>query len=116
MDLDSFISETLSHILRGVQGAIEATKDTKGVINPVWGDEGDIREKHIRDITFDIAVTVADRKSSSHGGGIKVLAAELGAEGVKERESSRVSRIQFTLPLIPPVQLVKRSRRGGKPS
>lgn len=109
MELEQFISQTLSEILKGVQNAIAATRDTKGVINPCWGGVDDIGQQHVQDVKFDIAVTVSDKSTASAGGGIKVVGLSLGASGGEEFQSSHISRIQFTIPIVPPVQPVQKT-------
>ncbi len=109
MELAQFISQTLSEIQKGVESAICATKDTKGVINPCWGDANDIGQHHVQEVKFDIAVTVSDKTTSSAGGGINVVGLKVGADGAEETENSHISRIQFAIPIAPPVQTVKPS-------
>lgn len=62
-----------------------------------------------QDVEFDIAVTVSDEVSGKANAGIKVLSVGIGGEGAKAAKESTVSRVKFTVPIIPPVQLVKPS-------
>jgi hypothetical protein len=107
MELEKFISQTLSEIQKGVQGAIDATQSTKGAINPHFGSEITFGPHLVQNVEFDIAVTVSNENELSGGGGIKVVGFKLGAEGKDSIQNSSVSRVQFTIPIIPPVQWVK---------
>ncbi len=106
MELDEFIAETIYGIQNGVTKAISKTRDISGAINPVWGTNNDISERHIQEVKFDIAITVEEKASATGGAGIKVLG--LGASGELDSESTNIhaSRIQFTIPIIPAVQNV----------
>jgi len=53
-------------------------------------------------VQFDIAVTVSDKSADKIDGGIKVVALTFGAGMTESTENSKVSRIQFYIPLIPP--------------
>lgn len=116
MDLEKFISETLSEIQKGVQGAIEGTKDTKGAINPHFGDPNTFGRHLVQRVQFDIAVTASNENKLSAGGGIKVVGVKLGAEGKDVVQNSNVSRIQFSIPIIPPVQSVQTDGGSFEPA
>ena len=109
MELKEFISHTLFEIQEGVQDAIAKARDadTRGVINPAWEAGGGAGSRHIREVSFDIAVTVSEQSSDRAGGGIKVMGIGVGSELAGSTESSHVSRIQFNVPVIPPVTIVK---------
>lgn len=112
MELKEFITSTLIQIQEGVQEAIKITQDKglNGVINPIWGTIND-NSAHRQNIQFDVAVTVADKNNGSAQAGvkgsIKIVEFSLGGSGEKTVEKSNVNRIQFTIPIIPPAQLVK---------
>jgi len=108
MDLSEFIADTILQIQQGVSLAIERTADVKGAVNPVWGTNEDISEAHVREVTFDIAVTVSDTRSGKAGGEIKVVGIGIGGDRSRAEETSHVSRIQFSVPIIPAVQVVSR--------
>jgi hypothetical protein len=105
MELKEFISTTLTEIQEGVQKAIDTSSanKTKGAINPVWGTPG---VKDVQKVQFDIAVTVADKTTGSGGGGIKVVGIKIEGAREKINETSNISRIQFSIPLIPPVPTI----------
>lgn len=108
MELHEFITATLGEIQQGVQAAINNTiaKGVKGAINPVWGTTKDIGANHIQNIQFDVAVTVVEKTAGSVEGGIKVVGVRLGGSGSGSSESTQVSRIQFSIPVVPPVTTV----------
>jgi hypothetical protein len=105
MDLKEFISLTLCEIQQGVQDAIEKTRaaGTNGVINPCWGTSRDIGPSQIQQVQFDIALTVADKSTAGAEAGIKVWGINLGGSGSSAAETSHVSRIQFSIPVVPPI-------------
>jgi hypothetical protein len=113
MELQNFISQTLTEIQRGVQSAIDATVGEKGAINPLIGEMDELSDKHIHKVSFDIAVTVSEINSSKKEGGIKVVGINLGAEGDKQMESSHVSRINFSIPIIPPVHRIIKNKKSN---
>ena len=107
MELSEFVAMTLGEIQRGVQTAINSTKgNVSGAINPVWGTTKDIGAAHIQSIHFDIAVTAVEKASGQVGGGIKVVGVTLGGGGTGTSETTEVSRIQFSIPIVPPVTVV----------
>ena len=111
MELREFIAGTLADIQAGVQAAINQTiaSQTNGAINPCWGTTKDIGASLIQQVRFDIAVTVLDKVAGSAEAGIKVVGIGLGAEKQDLKEQSHVSRIQFSVPIIPPVTTIGRS-------
>jgi hypothetical protein len=108
MELKDFISATLIEIQSGVQAAIDQTIKDKigGAINPSWGGTKDINASLIEKVQFDIAVTVADKTSGSAEAGIKVVGIKIGGGGSGTTETSNVSRIQFSIPIVPPVTTI----------
>jgi len=113
MDLKEFITETIVQIQEGVQDAIErrsSISDAGGAINPVfltpetyaYGDK--LRQM----VEFDVAITVSDRTTGEGKAGLKVWSLEIGGGASKSAEQSTVSRIKFSIPVIPPVQEIPR--------
>ena len=108
MELKDFISQTLVEIQAGVQDAINKTiaNDTRGAINPVWGARDAISRQDIQKVNFDIAVTISEKSAGNAEGGIKVVALKIGGGISESTETSNVSRIQFSIPIIPPVTTI----------
>jgi hypothetical protein len=116
MELREFVTETLMAIQDGIAEAIRRAvekqsteKHFTGIINPVWEGEDDWKA-HTQTIEFDVAVTESDKTSAGGKGGVKVLSVvEIGSEGSKVWEQSTVSRIKFSIPIIPPAYRTRRS-------
>lgn len=109
MNLSEFVSDTLVEIMNGVVSAqAQWTKGgQKGHINPVWGGY-EAGHKNVREVQFDVAVTVTEADSGGVKGGIKVLGlGEIGAEGQKSHSNSQVSRIAFSVPIAPPIVFIE---------
>jgi hypothetical protein len=79
-------------------------------VSPVWEDGTKVDWKdYVQPVEFDVAVTATDKHEATGKGGIKVFTiAELGGEGSKSKERSTVSRIKFSIPIVPPSQQVDR--------
>jgi hypothetical protein len=118
MDLKTFITEALVQIQEGVQGAIDkrmASEANTGAINPQFEPFDEGRDGLVEKVQFDVAVTVASGETSALGGGISVL--QFTAEGKKSnsKEHSSVSRIQFSVRIIPPLTRVHdRENKGAR--
>jgi len=111
MELQDFVTETLVQIQEGVQKAIErrSVPGARGAINPVWGSANDISPEHRQEVEFDVAVSATDSSKIGGKAGIKVFSvATAEGERNKTEEQSRVSRVKFTVRVIPPVQLVEK--------
>lgn len=109
------VTATLGEIRPGVQDAINNTiaKEGKGAINPVWGTTKDIGPAHIQDIQFDVAVTIVEKDAGSVEGGIKVVGVRLGGSASGSTENTHASRVQFSIPVVPPVTTVSTEQLGG---
>ncbi|OBU35998.1 hypothetical protein CTM76_00420 [Photobacterium phosphoreum] len=108
MELKSFIATTLGEIQEGVQIAINQTiaNGVNGAINPSWGGTRDMNTSLIQNVQFDIAVTASDEDKAGVKGGIKVVGISIGGEDTTSTTTSKVSRIQFSIPVIPPVTTI----------
>ena len=71
-----------------------------GVINPSWDGPDDFKNR-LQEVNFDIAVTAASKTEGGGSGGIKVLSLDLSAKGGHLVEKSTVSRIAFSIPILP---------------
>jgi len=92
MKLDEFIRNVLLDIEKGLKEA-EKTTGKEYFIDPSGKTKG---------VNFDIAVTVIDSKTESKEGSVKtgfvqVIGAGVGGKIENKEESSKVSRIQFTV-------------------
>lgn len=114
MDLKSFVAETLVQIQEGVQLAIDrrmATAHNAGAINPNFEKLED-SAKIIEKVQFDVAVTAVDSSAGEIQGGLKVWSLELGGKGTKASENSVVSRIQFSVRILPPMTQIHPGQKG----
>jgi hypothetical protein len=89
MNLEDFISETLSQIVSGIKKAQEATKNKHAMIVPYHSTDGNV--------DFDVAVTVVDGKETSGKAGISVWSIGAGVSGKSESSTSTASRIKFSI-------------------
>ena len=113
MDLKTFVSSTLQQIVRGVELAQTELADSDAQINPgaralpprdgMPGVPGKYGLQHVRDVTFDVAITAGDEQTAGANGGVKVMGLQLGGSGGVRYENSSVSRIQFVVPIALPM-------------
>jgi hypothetical protein len=114
MDLEQFVSISLTQIIRGITTAQAEAEGTNAWINPV----GTVLPEHgrsiptttgsyspgvqVHDVEFDVAVTVAGSKTGEAKAGLRVWAIEIGGKGKTAIENSAVSRIKFAVPVAWP--------------
>src|SRR5262249_33685975 len=93
MEVDEFVRQTLEQIIRGVKGAhAQATG-----LGARVGSDGKTTL-----VEFDLAVTVNESGEASAGVGIIVLGVGIGAKGKRGSETSIVSRMKFSVPVMLP--------------
>lgn len=118
MNLQQFISETLVQIVRGIELANTALKDSTAKVNPsgiatggtdahrVYGflaeDSPDQYRKIVEAIEFDVAVYATEGTETKGGIGIMVGTIGLGSQGRSEAEHRSESRIKFRVPMLLP--------------
>jgi hypothetical protein len=107
MQLDDFVATTLKQIVVGVTTAQVAVDEHGAKINPSVrsGTPGRFDPQtgtHIQDVEFDIAVTVSEGEKSGAGIRVGVPWISGGVEGGSDRQSSAVSRIRFSVPVLLP--------------
>lgn len=119
MELKEFIVDALKDITDAVKecqqninnGAIFAPTNASSD-NFIVTDQGELT---VSNIEFDVAVTAATENTDgiSGGGGINVMGVTIGAKGSNEDKAteSHTSRIKFSIPVIYPPAVVKKS--GG---
>jgi hypothetical protein len=122
MDLETFISQSLKQIIAGIRSAQEyaAESTTGAAINPrgitaLQKDSEGKKQPHdimtklpIHQVEFDVAVTVAESSQGKAGVGLLVAGLGIGGQKASTAESSSVSRIKFTVPLVwPDPQTIK---------
>jgi hypothetical protein len=100
MELDEFVRTTLIEIMKGVKSAQQQWAEMVGggVINPSFGK----LSKLVQEVKFDVAVTVGSKTETGGGGGIKVWSiADASGKMNRSTENSTVSRIAFSVPILP---------------
>ena len=114
MELQAFISGTLSAIIAGVADAQKQATAHGAHVNPgrlmrttaaitdnsIWDNR---TNNYARTVTFDVAVSVEKGESTSAKIGVVAGVLGLGAAGESQGKESAVSRIQFAVPVLFPV-------------
>ena len=105
LDLEDFVRETIVSVFQAVKDAgteIANNPLRSGAVVPAWNGEHFEQE-----ISFDIAVTIGMTREDGVKPKIKVLGlAELGGAMSNRAESSRVSRVSFSVPVALPATIV----------
>lgn len=110
MNLREFIKEALVDIVSGVADARTEVIQHEALIgsDPAFGHVREAKiltDKFDRTITmveFDIALTQADSKDSKAGIGVFLASVGVGAQGASHGETSSLSRIKFSVPVVLP--------------
>ena len=108
MQLDTFITETLKSLIKGVKDAQDFANDNGARINPhigkhdfdkfpttYFGNEEGARS--LQTIDFDIAVTTSSQQETGGHGGINVLSVKIGGQLSDKDINESVSRIKFSI-------------------
>jgi len=96
MELEEFITESLKQIMTGVTKAQEDPANT-GIINAIKPGGG--LYAPVKEIEFDVAVTVSQEQGTKGGIGIFVGDVGVGAKGQSQSSNTSVSRIKFSVPV-----------------
>lgn len=110
MNLQDFISTSLSQIIHGISDAQELVADTNAIIQPAKiagaGNLSDILYVHERGpvstVEFDVALTVTE--GTEHESRIGVLLGSIGGSaGARGRdEFGSAHRVKFSIPILYP--------------
>ena len=111
MQLQEFVTESLTQIIQGVRNAHAAAKTAGAQVNPIglavakpgseiYSQAGQLAQL----IHFDVAVTATETDKAQGGIGVFVGALAVGTKGEVESQSSAISRIQFSVPVVLPHQ------------
>ena len=110
MDLDEFIKTALVQVVSGIRSAQEV--DGVGAFVVPGGDGGHKYPNNARVasnarlkstiIDFDVAVTVENADKTSGSGGLKVAGIGADLKGETTSKDTKVSRIQFGIPIMLP--------------
>ena len=107
MNLEDFVANSLQQIILGIQRAQASIKAQGVQINPqvegrpntdidVWS--GTL----LRDIEFDVAVTVSESGTSGADLSVGLPWVKAGLRGGSEHLNSAVSRVKFSIPVALP--------------
>ena len=113
MDLQEFITETLTQIINGVVAAQEIAAKHGAEVNPFLAGGPSINSAHgfistkrsginAQVVSFDVALTVKEGTGTKGGIGIFAGAVNVGSSGQSSEENSSVSHVKFTIPLVLP--------------
>ena len=109
MNLQEFVTEGITQIVRGVIKAQETLRDTNSLVNPcmkLTGKEHTIgvaegyAGQPVTNVEFDVAVSVSEETGTKGGIGIIVGAIGIGTQGRSDTSSGTLSRIRFNVPLL----------------
>ena len=113
MNIEEFVSESLTQIIRGVQKAQENVTGTGARINPQMrftrkeesiGEAEGYGGQPVSYVSFNVSVIASEGTGTKGGIGIVVGAIGLGSQGQSESSASNESRIQFKVPILMPTQ------------
>ena len=112
MELKQFVKESLLQIIQGVKEAQAESEGTGAHINPIGMSimRNDLKGKRFgpKDLTitetieFDIAVMAMEGKEAKGGIGVVTGIFSLGGGGKTEVQTSNVSRLKFSVPVVLP--------------
>ena len=103
MELRDFVRDSLVQLMCGItdaQNELMKSNGASGVVNPIWNDQKNLNN-HTQLVNFDIAVTASDQTTTGGHGGIKVWSVEIGGKLETLGVQSSVSRIAFSVPVLP---------------
>jgi hypothetical protein len=108
MELNVFIRETLGQIVSGVREAQTATQQHGANINPtdIYFERDGQHNAYSampQDVHFDVALTSTETGGATGGIGVFLGAIKVGTEGKLEAQTSAVTRVQFTVPVVLPL-------------
>ncbi len=107
MDLQNFVKETLIQILKGVGEAQHATQPMIARINPsklrVGRSFVDVSAADmVKQVEFDVAITVEEGKNKEGGGGLKISAFSIDGKKGSKTTNTSASRVKFVVPVVLP--------------
>lgn len=108
MELQEFITETLTQIVKGVADAQKKLKETGCLINPkgkILGDriytQSNDECRTIQKVKMNVVLSVAENKETSSKIGIfKILEAGVGKENINQ--NTQMTTLEFDIPIALP--------------
>jgi hypothetical protein len=114
MNLETFVDETISQILKGIVSAQKKAEPIGASVNPshvkMAGWVITSPDQRLSPVDFDVAVEVRDENTAGAGANISVFS--VGIVGKKENQSSNssLSRVKFKVFVCPPEQVTYKPR------
>jgi hypothetical protein len=111
MELSKFIQNTLKQIIEGVAESQEYAKEKGAVINPSSvsffkdGQHSVYEDAMPQDVQFDVGLTSLSKDGSNEGVGVFLGAIKLGKNNQESNQTSAVTNVKFTVPLVLPKDL-----------
>jgi len=114
--LEDFVANSLIQIIKGVKRAQTEAEETGAVISPLMrtttdnssiGHAENLGGQPCYKITFDVAVTVNEESGTTGGIGVAAGIFHLGTKGEISDTFANTSRIQFSIPVVLPLQKAK---------
>lgn len=111
MDLREFVTETLVQIVEGVRDAHAQARERGAQVNPHLSTSAELAVKHgilIADgqaaqlVQFGVALTAKEGTGTKGGIGVVAGVFNLGTTGQSQAETSSLSRVKFSVPLVLP--------------
>lgn len=99
MDLNDFVTRTLTEIITGVKNAQTQTGKTGAVINPPGLRSVGFHGVKTIEIEFDVAVTTTKGEAKKGGIGVMTGLLGIGVQGEKKAEHATENRIRFSVPV-----------------
>ena len=110
MELNEFVSQSLTQIFEGVHQAQELTKAFGGSISPkVINTQaansnviGNTHKQTVVSIDFDVSVSIVDSTNVKSGFGVFIAAFTGGLQTGETTKNEYLSRLRFSVPAILP--------------
>ncbi len=108
MDLRDFIKETISAIVDATSDLQVKYEPENVIINPPvmlksrdLFDEGGAYQtfRRVEIVEFDVAVSAASETAGGGKAAVKIMSAEVGADGRHNRKNEEASRVRFSIPV-----------------
>jgi hypothetical protein len=108
MELSIFIQNTLKQIIEGVAESQAYASEKGAIINPSSvsfqkdGKSNRYMNAMPQDVQFDVGLTSINTEGSNEGVGVFLGAINPGKNNKENNETSAVTKVKFTVPLVLP--------------
>jgi len=114
VNLQDFITETLTQIVQGVKASQEVVAVQGAEVSPHLSGGPAVNSTHgfvptktgvyAQIVSFDVALTVKEGTGTKGGIGVFAGAVTLGSSGQSSAENSSISHVKFAVPLTLPTR------------